>query len=337
MTTLSIEQGGNAVAVEQGAALSLDAGSPTVSIEDGGGTVSIEQPRSLTVAQDSAALAVSTEQVTIALDHVVGGNGVVLYDAEATLLADALSDGTVAYARNTNHFWFRQDGAWHQRIGDDSGGETITVARAYFDAGGLASIFAAPDGSVLYQYAAGAWQLQLSSSGVTVRPGKTLDAPTVIVSDRLSVPVDVAGIAARDVRWNSAAEALEYFDGSAWHDSGSPKYILLKATGQSAGDMHLSASTWATSKALIETLRVVTTSEDWDLCLLQNDNGHVADDANVPELLVVEQGNGDAVVQLRQPYEDEDASNEVHLYVANNDTGHPSATFDFYIAGSKLR
>lgn len=114
---------------------------------------------------------------------------------------------------------------------------------------------------------------------------------------------------------------------------GCPTYKYIKATAQSEGDLHLSGANWGVSKALIKTIRVITASTDWDLYILQNDNGYAADDANIPKMQMMEAGNGNAEIYLDLPYEDEDEQNYVNLYVIDN-VG--SATFDIYILGYEL-
>jgi len=116
-----------------------------------------------------------------------------------------------------------------------------------------------------------------------------------------------------------------------------PPYIYIKATGQaSATDLHLSDGTnWNTSKALIKTIRVITDSTDWDAWLLQNDNGYAVDDATIPMKQIMEGGgDGDTTIWLDLPYQDEDASGEIHLYFVDNSG---SETFDIIIQGYKLR
>jgi hypothetical protein len=108
-----------------------------------------------------------------------------------------------------------------------------------------------------------------------------------------------------------------------------PTYKYIKAVTQAEGDLHLSdGSTWACSKAFITTIRVVTSSTDWDLYVLQNDNGYAADDANIGKFCRVTEVSGNATLMMNLAYEDEDASNEVHLYY-NDDSG--ANTADFYI------
>jgi hypothetical protein len=110
-------------------------------------------------------------------------------------------------------------------------------------------------------------------------------------------------------------------------------YIFIKATGQSEGDLHLSGAGWGVSKSIIKVLRVVTSSTDWDLYILQNDNGHSANDANIPELQIMKAGNGNANIYLNITYEDEDASDEIHFYYIDNSG---SNTADIYVIGLGL-
>lgn len=152
----------------------------------------------------------------------------------------------------------------------------------------------------------------------------------------INVASDVAGVSAGDIRYNSTDVALEYYDGTNWHDAGSPKYIFIKATTQNEDtDIHLSdATNWAVSKALIKSIRVETSATDWDLYLLQNDNGHATDDANIPEIQIMEAGNGNEVIFLDHAYDDEDDSSEVHIYFHDDAA---SNTFDIYVVGVQMR
>ncbi len=113
-----------------------------------------------------------------------------------------------------------------------------------------------------------------------------------------------------------------------------PTYIFIKALSQTPGDLHLyDHGTWGASKALIKLVRVFTQSTDWNLYLLQNDNGHIVNDANIPELQIMEAGNGNANIYLDVPYEDEDVSNKVHLSYIDNSGSNPA---DIYIIGYKM-
>ena len=113
-----------------------------------------------------------------------------------------------------------------------------------------------------------------------------------------------------------------------------PTYIHIKAANQSEGDIHLSdASNWGVSKALIKLIRVVTLSTNWDMYILQNDNGYAMDDANIAKMQIMEAASGDANIHLDLPYEDEDTGNEVHLYYIDN-SGTNAA--DIYIIGYEM-
>ncbi|MBD3207724.1 hypothetical protein GF319_15450, partial [Candidatus Bathyarchaeota archaeon] len=64
----------------------------------------------------------------------------------------------------------------------------------------------------------------------------------------LTVPIDITGTEEGNVRYNSSDIALQYFDGSSWHDAGSSKYIYM-AEVASAGNVNLlDATNWNTSK-----------------------------------------------------------------------------------------
>ena len=113
-----------------------------------------------------------------------------------------------------------------------------------------------------------------------------------------------------------------------------PCYIFIKALSQNPGDLHLSSyTTWSVSKALIKMIRVMTQSTNWDMYILQNGNGHIVNDANIPEMQIMEAGNGDANIYLDLPYEDEDASDEVHLYYIDKSGSNPA---DIYIIGYRM-
>lgn len=118
-------------------------------------------------------------------------------------------------------------------------------------------------------------------------------------------------------------------------DNDCPTYLYIKALAQAEGDLHLSDGTnWNVSKALIKMIRIVTASTDWDLYLLQNDNGHAADDANIPEMQIMDAGNGNSNIYLDFAYHDEDTSGEVHLYFIDNIAAN---TADIYVLGHGLK
>ena len=117
--------------------------------------------------------------------------------------------------------------------------------------------------------------------------------------------------------------------------TGKLNYKFIKATSQSEGDLHLSDGTnWNVDKAHISKIKVVTSSTDWDLYLLQNDNGYATDDANIPMTQLMGNGNGNLEITVNEDYEDEDATGEVHLYYLDNSG---SNTADIYIEGYELK
>ena len=123
-----------------------------------------------------------------------------------------------------------------------------------------------------------------------------------------------------------AAEVLEH---------STPTYLRISATGQSPGDLHLSDVTnWNKDEALITDVTVLTASTDWDLWILQNDNGYSADDANIPAEPLMIGCSGNARITANKSYQDEDASQEVHLYLVDNEGGN---TFDIHIRGFELK
>ncbi|KPJ97111.1 MAG: hypothetical protein AMJ55_00400 [Gammaproteobacteria bacterium SG8_15] len=130
--------------------------------------------------------------------------------------------------------------------------------------------------------------------------------------------------------WNSTAGQWQPQD-----KDDCPVYKRIIATGLTEGDIHLSdATNWATSKALIKTIRVETLSNRWNLYLLQNDNGLITDDASIGAMQLMERGRGDMIISLDYAYEDEDASDEVHLYW-DDEAG--TATVDLTIIGYGLK
>ncbi len=111
-------------------------------------------------------------------------------------------------------------------------------------------------------------------------------------------------------------------------------YISLISLSNSEGDIHLSNGlTWATSLSLFKNIKVVTDSTDWDLYLLQNDNGYSTDDADIPAKMLMVNGNLAEEISIDYSYKDEDLSDEVHLYWIDNSGVN---TADFYITGIEL-
>ena len=116
--------------------------------------------------------------------------------------------------------------------------------------------------------------------------------------------------------------------------NGEPMYISIVALAEYEGNLHLSDADWETSSAQIKTIKVDTTSTNWDLYLLQNGNGYIVDDARIPAKTLMIGGNKTESITLDYAYEDEDNGNELHLYYVDNDGGTHTASF--FINGFKL-
>ena len=148
------------------------------------------------------------------------------------------------------------------------------------------------------------------------------------------------------IRYNEVTAKWQFsHNGTTWLDfgtgtgggvsgSGVPTYIIVQGTALT-GNVHLTDGTnWGQSKALIKTVIVETVSTDWDLYILQNNNGFIANDANVPAMQLMSSGNGDETIQRDFPYEDEDATEQVHLYFVDNAA---SDTADITVIGYALQ
>lgn len=111
------------------------------------------------------------------------------------------------------------------------------------------------------------------------------------------------------------------------------KYIV--ATGSTTGDLHLSGSTWATSKANINYIRVDTSSTAWNMYLIQNANGYATNDAIIPALQIMNNGYLNQVIYLNHLYFSEDDDSSVHVYWDSSVSS--SITGNLYIIGSEAK
>jgi len=137
-----------------------------------------------------------------------------------------------------------------------------------------------------------------------------------------------------DVHVPTQQSVKKYVDDSLIGAGGDMTYIYVNALAQAEGDLHLSDVTnWNENKARILNIRLITASTNWELWLLQNDNGYAADDAAIPMTQLMANGNGNLTIDLNQAYEDEDATNEVHLYWAS---ASGVDTADIYVEGVTL-
>jgi len=116
---------------------------------------------------------------------------------------------------------------------------------------------------------------------------------------------------------------------------GTPMYVHIASALKTEGDIHLSNLVdWNVDKAIIKMVRVETTSNRWSLYIVQNGNGYFADDADIPAMRLMTNGRGNEDIIIDHAYEDEDASQNVHLYFVDH---IGSAFVTFYIAGFKVQ
>lgn len=111
------------------------------------------------------------------------------------------------------------------------------------------------------------------------------------------------------------------------------EYIYIKATSQSEGNLDLSDGTnWNTSKSIIRSIRLDTSSTDWDLVLYPDDDFDEL--GTFPSQTLVKGASGNKTILLDLSYSDEDGTDEVHLkYTDNSGTN----TADIYIIGVRGR
>lgn len=109
-----------------------------------------------------------------------------------------------------------------------------------------------------------------------------------------------------------------------------PEYFIIDATNVGTGYISLSGSggSWNTSKAIIKQINVYTDCLDWDMSLLTDSSGGA-----IPDYPIMEQGYGSERIFLDLPYEDEAATDSVHLYLTDNIGG---STFSIAILGTEL-
>jgi len=166
----------------------------------------------------------------------------------------------------------------------------------------------------------------------TATPGEALEVVGTVLADKFEVDdgnsyIDTDG--SNNMTFTDAVTGTRTLK-----QLGCPTYKYIKAVTQSEGDLNLSdGPTWAVSKALIKSMRIVTSSTDWDLYILQNDNTFATDDANIGKVQLAGNVNGNSNIYMDLPYEDEDASAEVHLYYLDNSGAN---TADIYIMGYEL-
>ena len=148
-------------------------------------------------------------------------------------------------------------------------------------------------------------------------------------------------ISGPQLRYNESTSKWQYSNnGFAFSDIGTgggggsvPAYKIIEGSTVS-GDINLvDGVNWAINAALIKTIHITTSSTDWDLYILQNDNTFSTNDANIPAMQLMASGNGNETIQRDFPYQDEDATTEVHLYFVDNGGAN---TADIQIIGYEL-
>ncbi len=122
-------------------------------------------------------------------------------------------------------------------------------------------------------------------------------------------------------------------DGKMAVDPDMNRLIWITALAQAEGNLTLAdATNWGVEKASIRLIRVVTTSEDWDLTLYPD--GDFDEAGYAPSLPLVRRGYKVANIARLIPWRDGDETANVYLKFTDNDG---AATADIYISGMALR
>lgn len=174
--------------------------------------------------------------------------------------------------------------------------------------------------------------ISVNAAGNTTLAGKSTGAGFAVANanDHLTCPtVANASPSTADIKVNTTNGVIEWYDGATWQSADCPKHIYIDVAAQAGGNLNLSDVTnWNTSKALIKYITIVTVSIDWDLTLYE------ADDFTTKPFQVVANQNSNATIYLDYPYQDQDATGEVHIKYTDN-VGADTA--DIYILGVKMR
>ncbi len=145
------------------------------------------------------------------------------------------------------------------------------------------------------------------------------------VDEQLTVPRDQAGVTGGDVRYNTSDVALEYYDGAAWHDAGSPALVSAAESTVAEGNNSLTS---LKDKYLVKSIEITTSSTDWTMVVYSKD-----DYASDP-ITVLKGRSGSLVYYWDYPYEDKDSTSEFH-YNFTDDSG--ANTHNIELLGSSLR
>lgn len=145
------------------------------------------------------------------------------------------------------------------------------------------------------------------------------------ITDSLTIPSDATATGAGDLRYNTTEVALEYYDGSSWHDAGSPLLISVSGSTLSPGNHSIAG---LKNRYLIKTISIQTNSTDWDLTLYSRDD-YVT--GSVP---ILRTRSGDIIACLDMPYIDADSTSEIHYNFTNNSG---IETYNIQIQATSLR
>ena len=159
---------------------------------------------------------------------------------------------------------------------------------------------------------------------------------------KMMPPPEIPGLGPRIRRYlqRLPVEALILGDGLVFDSEGrislAPeinKLLWLSATSQSPGNITLAdATNWGQTKAIIQLIRVITVSTDWDLTLYPD--GDFNEVGYMPSLSLVRNRYKNVVLATDIPYWDGDGT--ANLYMKFTDNAGAS-TADIYVFGTALR
>lgn len=154
------------------------------------------------------------------------------------------------------------------------------------------------------------------------------DDDVTVSSGQLIIPIiqDPSPTIA-SLRANIVDKCLEFYDGSEWQSADCPTMVKVIDTSVSEGN---NSVTSFENKVLIKAIKIATTSTSWGLTLYESDNYSMSPYEIVPSGV----GNGNHVIYLDFPYEDQDSTSEFHY---NFQSLSGSETHDIEIRGIKLR
>lgn len=140
------------------------------------------------------------------------------------------------------------------------------------------------------------------------------------------------------IYFDTGLQNLSFYDSQAGtitlSDMDCPKYLMIKSSGMSEGNMSLSSSAWNANKAEIKYIVVKTTSTNYDVYLRHSNTAYGVAGAHIDDYPIMLNGNGDSFNKIDLPYYDESNVASVHLYI-NDYNGIAKSTVT--VLGYKLR